>query len=103
MKLTEFWLREYGGIVHMFDVTNFELLGSLREKYPGRVFFGSDYAEWEALDRVISCSLIYISVEGPKFTLERVLPNVRGDYVSLLFYSEGCSVISGTREVLFLV
>lgn len=91
-RFSHFFLGVYpDAILHLFDVTDFDLLLELKQTWNDRVFFGADYLEWERQKKNISCSVVLFSADGPKFTLERVMENIHDEWVTFLFLSHGCA------------
>ncbi|CAD7924346.1 unnamed protein product [Amoebophrya sp. A120] len=91
LELLQYWLREDGArLAHLFDVKDIEPLLALKEEFADRALFGADYEKWETTGRKVSCSTVLFSVEGPKFTLERVMENIRRDKASFVFLSYDC-------------
>lgn len=91
VKLSKHWLSLFPeAILHLFDVTGIDFLLELKQEFPDRVFFGIDYVRWEEEKRRINCSLVLFSIEGPLFTLERVMDNIHGEYVTMVFISHDC-------------
>ncbi|CAD7965398.1 unnamed protein product [Amoebophrya sp. A25] len=94
-QLLEHWLRtDLDATAHMFDVRDIDRLFGLKEEFRHRVLFGHDYASWEEEGRHISCSTVLFSLEGPKFTLERVMENIRDPTVSFVFLSYDCMLVN---------
>jgi len=86
-----------GSVLHLFDVepAAYALLYGLKDSYPpGHVNFGVDFADWEMAGVPINCQTVIYSSEAPRFSMERVIPNIRDDYVTFVFLSFDCETTS---------